>query len=111
MNAEQYEQTIQRAIDEAKATIGEGQLSPTRLDHALTVLAQHVAAASRDYHLLNLTTADELAERWGVTRRAVQMLAVRRHARFGAGMKIGNKWVFDIDEIPLLEQDLRRKTE
>lgn len=110
MNINQYDQAIQQAIDEAKQAIGEGRPSPTRLDHALTVLAQRVAAASRNYHLLNLTTADELAEQWGVSNRAVQRTAQRRHERFGAGMKIGNKWVFDIDEIPLLEQDLRRKT-
>lgn len=111
MNRAQYEQQLERAVDEAKEIIGEGRPSPTRLNHALTVLAQRVASASRDYHLLNLTTADELAERWGVSRRAVQYTAQRRHERFAAGMKIGNKWVFDIDEIPLLEQDFRRKND
>lgn len=110
MNTEQYEQLIQRAIDEAKEIIGDGHPSPMRVETALAKLAQRVAGASRDYHLHNLTTADELAERWGVTRRAVQMLAKRRHARFGTGAMIGNKWVFDIDEIPTLEQDMRRKT-
>lgn len=109
MNRETYDQLMEQAIAEAKATLGEGRPSPARLDHTLTVLAQRVAAYSRDYHLLNLVTADELAERWGVTNRAVQMLAKRRHDRFGTGRRVGNKWVFDIDEIPLLEQDFRFK--
>jgi hypothetical protein len=111
MDRNAYDQMIATAIDEAIESIGEGRPSPARLRHALEVLAKRSASLSRDYHLLNLTTADELAERWGVTRRAVQMLAKRRHERFGAGMMIGNKWVFDVDELPLLEQDLRRKAE
>lgn len=111
MNRESYDQMVEQSIEEALATIGEGRPSPVRLRHALEVLSKRAASISRDYHLLNLTTADDLAERWGVSRRAVQMLAKRRHARFGTGMMIGNKWVFDVDEIPLLEQDMRRKTE
>lgn len=108
MTTEQYDQAVATAIDNAVVELGYIP-SPTRAEHVLTTLATIVARLSRDFHLLNLTTAAELAEKWHVTPRAVQQLAQRRHARFGVGMLIGGMWVFAIDEIPLLEQDMRRQ--
>lgn len=108
MTAEQYEQMVTAAIAKAAEGLGRNP-SPARTEHVLTVLAQTAASLSRDYHLLNLITAAELAERWGVTHRAARALAARRHAQFGTGRLVGKTWLFDIDEIPLLEQDFRRR--
>jgi len=107
MTSEQYEQAVAAAVAKALEGLGRNP-SPARAEHVLTTLAAAVAHLSRDYHLLNLTTAAELAERWGVTPRAVQQLAQRRHERFGVGQLVAGTWLFAIDEVELLERDLRR---
>jgi hypothetical protein len=113
VNKEAYEQMVEREIQDAIDRLmphgGGATVTETRLRTVLDVVAKRVATATKAYHLLNLTTADDLAEQWGVSVRAIQRTAQRRHERFGAGRKIGNKWVFDVDEVPLLEQDMRRK--
>lgn len=115
MNRETYEDMIKREIQDAIERLlphgGGATITETHLRAVLKIVAGRVATATKAYHLLNLTTADDLAVEWGVGVRAIQRTAQRRHEQFGVGKKIGNKWVFDVDEIPLLEQDMRRKAE
>lgn len=99
MNRDQFDQLIASAIAEAEESLGEGRPSPTRLHHALSVLAQRVASATRSYELLNLRTVDDLAEEFGVTRQRIRALAKQRHERFGVGMKFGKSWLWSADEI------------
>lgn len=99
MQRDDLDQLIATAIAEAKETLGEGKLSPSRLDHALTVLAQRVEAAARDYTLSNLRTVDDLAAEFGVNRSRIRALAQERHERFGVGMKFGNSWLWTAEEV------------
>lgn len=107
MNKESYEELLAEAKAKAIEQIAY-HTTPEGISYILGVFAIRVAAISRDYQLANLTTADELAEKRGVTNRSVQRLAKRRHDRYGTGRMIGNKWVFAVDEIELLEADLRQ---
>lgn len=110
MNRESYEQLIADAKNEASETIG-NNTSPQRIEYAMDILAQRVAAVTRDYHLTNLMGVDDVAERLGVDVSAIRHLLIRRNEEAPLGMKIGkNTWVVDIDELPMLEQDRRRKT-
>jgi len=99
MNRSDYEQMVASAIAEATETIGEGQPSPARLRHALTVLAQHVASATRDYELSNLRTVDDLAAEFSLSPRRIRALAANRHARYGIGMQVGKTWLWSASEI------------
>lgn len=99
MNRSDYEQMVASAIAEATETIGEGQPSPARLRHALTVLVQRVESATRSYELLNLRTVDDLAAEFGLSPRRIRALAVTRHERYGIGMKIGTTWLWSASEI------------
>lgn len=99
MNRETYDAMIAQAIAEAEETIGEGRPSPTRLHHALTVLAQRAASATRSYELLNLRTVDDLADEFGVSVQRIRALAKQRHDQFGVGMKFGKSWLWRADEI------------
>lgn len=108
MNRDQFDAAVAAAIAEAKETIGEGRPSPARLDHALSVLAQRIESAARDYHLLGLRTVPELAEEWNVDLRSLQQRAQRRHERYGIGRLIGTTWVLAADEIETLRQDMRQ---
>ncbi len=109
MKREAYEQLLDAAKAEAVATLGDNP-SSQRIQHAMDILAQRVAAVTRDYHLLNLMSVEELAQRLAVSDRAVRYLLDRRHTSDGIGRRIGkNTWIVDIDELPALESDRRQK--
>jgi len=109
MNRESYEQLIRDAKAEATETMGHHP-SPERIDHALDVMARRIAAATRDYHLQGLMSADEAAHQLGVEESAVRYTLIRRNRTGALGRKVGkNTWVIDIDELPLLAEDRRRK--
>lgn len=106
MNRATYDSLVEQAIDEAAESIGEGRPSPARLHHALTVLTQRVASATRGYELLNLRSVDDLAEEFGVNRQRIRALAQERHERFGVGMKFGRSWLWSVSEIDAMRPAL-----
>lgn len=111
MNRESYEQMIAAAKVEATETMGHNP-SPQRVQHALDVFAKRVATATRTFHLSNLMSVEELAQHLGKAERSVRDTLDRRHASDGIGRRVGkNTWLIDIDELPLLQQDRRKKNE
>lgn len=108
MDKSQYDAAVESAVANAVERLGHTP-SPALAETVLTDLATQAARLSRDYHLLNLTTAADIAERLGVSMRAVQAKAARRHAEFGIGAQIGGMWVFAADEVESMLADLREK--
>lgn len=96
MNRSDYDQLVAAAIAEAAAIVAPFD---ARTHHALTVLSQRVADATRSYELLNLRTVDDLAAEFGLSPRRIRALAVTRHERYGIGMKIGTTWLWSASEI------------
>lgn len=97
-----FDGLVVQAIDEAAVTIGEERPpSPTRTLAALQCLAQRVEKYSRDYTLLNLCTIEDIAAKYGVSPSGVRRMAVDRHERFGAGMKVGGIWLFTAEEVEM----------
>jgi len=109
MNRATYNQLIADAKAEALFALGPSP-SPQRVQHVLDTLAQRVAAATRDFHLTNLMGIEELATHLGTTDSAVRRLLIRRNAESPLGLKTGRAWIVDIDELPALERDRRRRT-
>jgi len=107
MNRATYNQLIADA--KAEALFALTNPSPQRIQHVLDTLAQRVAAATRDFHLSNLMGIEELAAHLGTTDSAVRRLLIRRNAESPIGLKTGRAWIVDIDELPALERDRRRK--
>lgn len=111
MDRHSYEQLIESAKAEATDAIGRNP-SEQRTRHVLDIFAQRVAAATRDFHLTNLMGIDDAAQRLGVAPANVRQMLIRRNRTSPVGAKIGkNTWIIDIDELPLLERDERRKNE
>lgn len=106
MTRNDLDQAVAAAVAEAAETIGGGPPPPTRLHHALTVLAQRVEAAARDYELSNLRTVDDLAAEFGVSVQRIRALAAARHAQFGVGMKFGRSWLWSVSEIDAMRPAL-----
>lgn len=110
MNRDSYEQLLADAKREAIDTLGHNP-SPARVQHALDVLVQRVATVTRDFHLANLMGVDEVAQHLGVAPANVRQMLIRRNQRAPLGHKIGkNTWIVDIDELPALERDERKKS-
>jgi len=99
MNRDAYDHQVALAIAKAAETIEEGSPSSMRTRHALAVLAQHVASATRDYELSNLRTVDDLAAEFSLSPRRIRALAANRHARYGIGMQVGKTWLWSASEI------------
>ncbi len=100
---------VAQAIEECELNIGEGRPSPTRLRHALSVLAQRVESATRSHTLLGLRTVDDLAAEFGVSAQRIRALAKHRHERFGVGMKLGKSWLWSAEEVEAMRPDLTRR--
>jgi hypothetical protein len=113
MNRDAYDQLVAQASEEAIDRLlpngGGGRVTEHQLRSALDVFAQRVASHTRSYELLNIATADELAERWSISKRRVQAIIAHRHERWGYGRKIGNTWVVSAAEIPLIEPDIKHR--
>lgn len=109
MDRQSYEQLIAQAKADAVETMGHTP-SSQRIEHALDIFAQRVASATRSFHLLNLMGAEDVARHLGREPVSTRQLLARRHANDGIGARLGkNTWIIDIDELPMLEQDRRRK--
>ena len=113
MNRAQYDETQHAELDQAIAGLIEQfpQLTgrEVRLRTILSKLQTRSASNSRAFELLNLRTADELAEEWGVSvRRAVAIIA-HRHERFGIGRKFGRTWVLSDQEYESIQIDSTKR--
>lgn len=102
MNREQYDQANGRELQEAinlllqqfPALAGR----EVRLRSILAPLVTRVASNARDYELLGLRTADEMAVEWNVSTRRAQAFIADLHSRRGVGRRIGKLWVLSADE-------------
>ena len=82
---------------------GAGSMTEARLRRALETVAQRVESDARAYYLGNLRTVDDLAARYGISKRRAQAIAKSQHERWGKGMKIGGTYVFSEDELMTME--------
>lgn len=102
MDRQTLDAMIAQEIDQAVATFlpnGSGTMTDTRLRTALKNIAARTETAARTYYLGNLRTVDDLAVAYNVSRRRAQAIAKAHHDQWGVGMKIGNTYVFSVDEI------------
>lgn len=85
------------------------QLSRQRVEHVLRTAIQEAAQDVARQTLASLLTADDLAERFGVSRRRIRALAKNRHERFDVGWQVPGtgQWLFLPDEVELLRPDER----
>lgn len=106
------EQDISRAMD-AMFPYGAGNTTHHQVRHHLNRISQVAFREGQSYALLSLMTADEVAERFGITPRRVRAIARNRHDRFGIGWQVPgtNQWLFKPEEIEHLQPDekYRRK--
>jgi hypothetical protein len=105
MNRESYEQLIVEAKIEALETIG-NNTSPQRIEYAMDMLAERVAAITREYHLTNLMGLDDAAKHLGIETSVVRQMLIGRNQQEPIGKMIGNDtWVIDIDDLHSLAQE------
>ncbi len=97
---------IQRAIDEILGGAVAATVTTHRLETVLTRLAQRVRQQTQDAVLTSLLTADDVAERLGVTPRRVRAIA---KARPGTGWQVPgtSQWLFTPDEIEQLQPNVK----
>ena len=98
-----YEQEINSQI-ESLLPHGAGNISETRLRHAMNIIGQRAFSSGESYALLSLLTVDDVAEQLGVSVRRVRAIAKIKHEQFGVGYKVPktNQWLFRPSEIESL---------
>lgn len=102
MDRSTFDQLIDQEIEQAIETHlphSAGPMTAVRLRTALRTIAQRAETAARAYYLGNLRTVDDLAERFGVSKRRAQAIAKHQHERWGKGMMVGGTYIFSEDEI------------
>ena len=112
MDRQAFDSLVTQDIESAVADLlphGAGPVTDHRLRHILRRVAQQVETNARSYYLLNLRTADELAEQFNVTPRRMRAIIANRHERWGTGMKLGKSWVVSVDEVPALEPEVKHR--
>lgn len=106
MDRATFDTMIEQEIDQTVETFlphGAGTMTDVRLRAALTTIAKRTEVAARAYYLGNLRTVDDLAARYGISRRRAQAIAKQQHERWGKGMKIGGSYIFGDDELATME--------
>lgn len=98
---DQYNQKIQTLID-SLLPYGAGPITEHRLRFALDQVAQTAFTAGKSYALMNLLTAEEVAEELGVSPRRMRALIKTRHERFATGRQVGKTWMIHRDELESL---------
>ena len=113
MNRATYESTMTSEIERAISLLIEQfpQLTgrEVRLRSVLAPLAQRAASNSAAFELLNLKTAEELADDWRVTPRRARAIIANRHERFGGGRQVGKTWMLSAGEWERIEIDTSRR--
>ena len=98
-----YEHRINNLV-ESLLPNGAGTISATRLQTALSQVAQVAFSAGSDYALMSLLTVDDVADQLGVSVRRVRAIAKIKHEQFGIGYQVPgtNQWLFRPSEIESL---------
>jgi len=98
-----YEKEIDKLVAQLLPN-GSGAVSAARLRFALETVAQAAFTAGGDYALMSLMTANDVADKLGISVRRVRAIAANRHARFGVGYKVPgtSQWLFRPTEIEAL---------
>jgi hypothetical protein len=89
---------IERAIDALTGGDRPRLLSPQLARHICEQLAHRVREAARSESVMELMTADDVAERLGITPRRVRQLA----ASLGVGWNTGRDWIFRNSDLDAL---------
>jgi len=84
---------------------GAGHINYHRAKWALNKIAQIAFTAGRNYSLMGLMTAQDVADHFKISHARARALIQNRHERFGIGMKFGSSWLIHRDELPDLEPD------
>ena len=107
MNAREIEQAIDDLLPN-----GIGMVTSSRLRSKFYMVMMRVESHARNYTLLGLRTAEELAEEFNVTPRRMRAIIQNRHERWGTGRKVGSTWMVSADEIESVTPDkkYRRKS-
>lgn len=103
-------QIIEQRIDTLIDAAGNGPVSPARLRTMLDQIAKLAYNEGHNHALSNLVTADDLAERFGVSVRRIQAHAKLMHDRFGVGFRVPGargQWLFTQDEIEIMRPGRR----
>ena len=106
MDRATFDQLIAADIDREVETYlpnGAGPMTEPRLRKALERVAKRVEGSARAYYPGNLRTVDDLAARYGISRRRAQAIAKEHHARWGKGMMVGGTYIFSEDEIATMK--------
>ena len=105
MNKTQHDEIITDRINSLVDSFlpnGAGPMNEIRFRIALNQVAQVAFREGRAYGLMNLLSADDVAEQLGVSKRRAQAIIIDRHERFGIGAKMGRDWFVHIDELEQL---------
>jgi len=79
----------------------------SRVSHWLDHIAQVAYREGRNDALMGIMTAEDVAAHYNISPRRARALIRNRHERFGVGMKAGNVWLINRDELHDLEPDAR----
>ena len=105
MDREHHWSIVEQEIEQAMAAMfphGAGTTNHVRVQHWLDTIAQRAFEQDRQWSLLGLMTAEDVAAHYGISTRRARALIANRHQRFGVGMKAGNTWLVHRDELPQL---------
>ncbi len=82
---------------------GAGPLTSARLRFALEQVATVAFRQGESHALMSLITAEQAAERLGVSARRMRAIIAHRNERFGIGMKVGNTWMVREQDLDILK--------
>lgn len=98
-----YEQEINNQVNIFLPN-GTGSITEISFRHALNMVGMRAFTSGESYALTSLLTADDVADRLGVSVRRVRALAKVRHEQFGIGYQVPgtSQWLFMPSEIESL---------
>ena len=110
MDKEIYNETLEHEIQKAMDAMfphGAGRTTHTQVKHWLDSISQTAFDQGEMYALMSLLTVEDVAERFGISRRRVRAIAKNRHERFGIGWQVPgtNQWLFRPEELAILEPE------
>lgn len=110
---EQHEQIVSQETEHLLDTLfpqGDGYINRHRTKWALGKIAQRAFNEGRSYALLSLLTINDVAEYYSITPARIRVIADEMHRRFTIGAKIGGRWIFTPEDLPMLEPGERGTT-
>jgi hypothetical protein len=107
MDHHTFELTVNREIVHVLDTLLpqhalNGTVSRELLHQQLQLMSERVQAASRDYYLESLCTAEDLADELGISVEQMCALARYRFFNYGIGRQFGDTWVWTPDEVDVM---------